>query len=389
MKISKFLVLLLICTTTYSFAAEPVSVQFANSIMNRRPEKYGDWGYVTGTVLKGFEMVWRHTGDKKYFDYMKKTVDASLDNKGNINGFRASKTSIDDAEEGRILLILYQETGDEKYKIAADSVRTQFDIQPRTSEGGFWHKQIYPHQMWLDGLYMGAPFYTNYSRMFDHPDDFNDVTKQFLLIKKHLYDPKTGLYYHAWDESKKMFWADKKTGLSQCFWGRGLGWYAMALVDVLEYLPQDHKDRQKLVAIFDDLVVALKKYQDPKTGLWWQVLDQGDRFGNYLEGSASSMFVYSIAKAVRIGILDKSFYSVAKKGYDGLLKNLIIKDYNGNLNLARICKSAGLGGDYSQKVRDGSFNYYAFIEPIVPNDGKGTGPFLMAATEIEMAEANK
>lgn len=389
MKISRLLVLIFFCISSVAFADEPVSVQFANSIMNRRPEIYGQWGYVTGTVLKGFEMVWRHTGDQKYFDYIKKTVDASLDDKGNIKGFRASKKSIDDAEEARILLILYKETGEEKYKIAIDSVRKQFDIQPRTSEGGFWHKQIYPNQMWLDGLYMGAPFYTRYSLMFNQPKNFDDITNQFLLIKKHLYDPKTGLYYHAWDESKKMFWADKKTGLSQCFWGRGLGWYAMAIVDVLEYLPKDHKDYQTLVNLFDDLAVTLKKYQDEKSGLWWQVLDQGGRFGNYLEGSASSMFVYSIAKAVRMGILDKSFYGVAKKGYDGLLKYLVIKDFNGNLNLARICKSAGLGGNYTEKVRDGSFDYYAFIEPIVPNDGKGTGPFLMAATEIEMAEANK
>ena len=386
MKISRLIIFLFLCTTTLAFSEEPVSVQFANSIMSRHPETYSRWGYVTGTVLKGFETVWRHTGDQKYFDYIKKTVDASLDEHGNINGFNASKKSIDDAEEARILLILYKETGQNKYKIAADSVRTQFDIQPRTSEGGFWHKQVYPHQMWLDGLYMGAPFYLNYSLMFDHPKDIDDVTKQFLLIREHLYDTKTGLYYHAWDESKEMFWANKETGLSQCFWGRGLGWYAMALVDVLENLPKDHKDYPKLVKIVDDLAVALQKVQDTKTGLWWQVLDQSDRFGNYLEASASSMFVYSIAKAVRLGILDKSFYSVAKKGYDGLLKYLVVKDYNGNLNLGRICESAGLGGNYSQKVRDGSFDYYAFIEPIIPNDGKGTGPFLMAATEIEMAE---
>ena len=389
MKISRLLVLIFICSSSFSFAQEPVSVQFSNSIMNRRPEVYANLGYVTGTVLKGFEMVWRHTGDQKYFDYIKNTVDASVAENGDIKGFRASKKSIDDAEEARILLILYKETGEKKYKIAADSVRKQFDIQPRTSDGGFWHKQIYPYQMWLDGLYMGAPFYTRYSKMFNHPEDYDDITKQFMLIKEHLYDPKTGLYYHAWDESKKMFWADKETGLSQCFWGRGLGWYAMAIVDVLEYLPKDHKDYQKLVDMFDDLAAALKNYQDKETGLWWQVLDQGGRFGNYFEGSASSMFVYSIAKAVRMGIVDKSYYSVAKKGYDGLLKYLVIKDYNGNLNLARICRSAGLGGDYTEKVRDGSFNYYAFIEPIVPNDGKGTGPFLMAATEIEMAEANK
>ena len=389
MKISRLLILLFFCTSSLSYSGEPLSIRFADSEMNRRPNTYSDWDYVTGTELKGFEMVWRHTGDKKYFDYIKNTVDKVVDENGMITGYDAAENNIDEVAEGRMILMLYKETGEEKYKIAADSIRTQLNHHPRTSEGGFWHKEIYPWQMWLDGLYMGEPFYTEYSKIFNHPEDFDDITLQFLQIRKHLWDKKTGLYYHAWDESKKMFWADKETGLSQCFWGRGLGWFAMALVDVLEVLPENHKDRQRLIGIFDELAAALKNYQDDETGLWWQVLDQGERYGNYFEASGSGMFVYSIAKAVRMGWIDQSYYKVAKKGYDGLVKYLIIEDFNGNLNLARICRGAGLGGNYQEKIRDGSFDYYAFIEPIVANDGKGTGPFMMASVEIEMAEAKK
>lgn len=367
-------------------AQKPYSSWFADSEMARRPDVYGKWDYVSGTVLRGFEEVWRHTGEQKYFDYIKNSLDFVVSEDGSIKGYDAKENNIDEICEGRMLIMLYEETGEEKYKTAAQTVRKQFEHHPRTSEGGFWHKEIYPWQMWLDGLYMGSPFYTEYSKVFKQEKDFDDVTNQFLLIKKHLYDPNTGLFFHAWDESKKMAWANKETGLSQCFWGRGLGWYAMALVDVLEDLPEDHKDKQKLVAIIDGLATALGKYQDKETGLWWQVLDQGDRYGNYHEGSASSMFVYAIAKAVRMGWIDKSHYKTAKKGFEGLTKYLVIENPNGWLHLTRICRSAGVGGNYSKIVRDGSFNYYAFVEPIVIDDGKGTGPFLMASVEIEKAE---
>jgi len=389
MKIFKSLIIIFFMSSLVTLANDPISVRFADSEMHRHPNVYGSWNYVTGTVLKGFEMIWKHTGDKKYYDYIKATVDKVVNDDGAIKNYDVEEFNIDEIAEGRMLLLLYKETGEEKYKKAADLVRSQLDEHPRTSEGGFWHKEIYPWQMWLDGLYMGSPFYTEYSKMFGKSEDFDDITKQFLLIKKHLYDEESGLFFHAWDESKEMFWADKETGLSQCFWGRGMGWYAMALVDVLESLPKEHTDRDKILEIVDDMAKGLKKYQDKETGLWWQVIDQGDRYGNYHEGSASSMFVYFLAKAVRMELIDKSYYEIAKKGYDGIINNLIIEDINGNLTLSRICRSAGLGGNYSRKVRDGSFEYYAFIEPIIPNDGKGTGPFLMASVEIEMAENKK
>ena len=382
-----FLSAILFITTFLCYANEPWSVRFADSEINRRPDRYGNWDYVTGTVLRGFEEVWRQSGNQKYYDYIKRTIDHVLSEEGVIHDYDVNENNIDEVAEARLLLMLYEETGEEKYKIAATSVRKQLDQHPRTSEGGFWHKQIYPWQMWLDGLYMGSPFYTEYSVMFNQPEYLDDITKQFVLIKKHLYDPESELFYHAWDESREMFWANKETGLSQCFWGRGLGWYAMALVDVLEDLPKDYEGRNDLIEILNLVASGIKKHQDAESGLWWQVLDQGDREGNYLEGSVSTMFVYALAKGVRLGALDTSYYKVAKKGFDGIIKHLIIEDSNGNLNLARICRGAGLGGNYSQKIRDGSFEYYAYIEPIIPNDGKGTGPFMMAAVEIERAES--
>ncbi len=359
------------------------SVKMAESIMARRPAGYGRWDYVTGTVLRGFEEIWRITGDKKYFDYIQKTVDRVVNEDGTIDRYRVTEYNIDNVQEGSMLLLLYKETGREKYKKAADLLREQLEGHPRISEGGFWHKQIYPWQMWLDGLYMGSPFYAEYSKLFNEPENFDDVVKQFVLIDKHLKDEKTGLYYHAWDESRQMFWADKETGLSQCFWGRGLGWYAMAIVDVMDYLPADHKGRESLIAIIQGLAETIKKYQDDKSGVWWQVLDQSDRKGNYLEGSASTMFVYALAKAVRMNYIDKEYFKTVKKGFKGLLTDLIYKDSIGNLNLLRVCSGAGLGGNYSEKIRDGSYEYYVYIEPIRPNDGKATGPFMMAGAEIE------
>jgi len=368
------------------FADKPMSVLFADSEISRHPDIYARWDYVTGTVLKAFENVWIKSGDKKYYDYIKKTVDAVVTEDGKIDGYDIHEYNIDQIAEGRAILMLYKQTGEEKYKKAAQLLREQFKNHPRTSEGGFWHKQIYPNQMWLDGLWMGAPFYAEYASIFNEPEIFDDVTKQFILIYKHLRDEKSGLYYHAWDESKSMFWADKNTGLSKNFWGRGMGWYFMALVDVLDYLPKEHPKRDSLILIAKGLAEALTKVQDKQTGLWWQVLDQGKREGNYLEGSASSMFVYAIAKSVRMKYIDKKYYDIAKKGYEGIIKHLIILDSRGNYNLTRICNVAGLGGKYKEKIRDGSFEYYAFIEPIVANDGKGTGPFIMACIEIEMAQ---
>jgi unsaturated rhamnogalacturonyl hydrolase len=228
---------------------------------------------------------------------------------------------------------------------------------------------------------MGAPFYTEFSKYFNQPEGFADVINQILLIDVHTRDPKTGLRYHGWDESINQKWADPETGCSPNFWGRAMGWYAMALVDVLDVLPADFSRREQVVFILRDLVKAVIRFQEAKSGLWFQVLDQSGRDGNYLEASASAMFVYSMAKAVRMNYIDPTYRSSVEKGFHGMLSNLITVDGNGLVNLNQICSVAGLGGD---PYRDGSYEYY-ISEPVVTNDLKGIGPFILAALEMEKA----
>lgn len=345
--------------------------------MMRNPNVYDDWDYVTGTVLKGFEELWRETGDQRYFDYIKSTVDSVINADGTIDDYKFSDYNIDEINEGRMLLFLHQETGEEKYQQAADLLRRQLAEHPRTSEGGFWHKQRYPYQMWLDGLYMGSPFYAEYGKLYNQPENFDDVVNQFVLMETHARDSSSGLLYHAWDEKKEQIWADSLSGRSKIFWGRAMGWYAMALVDVLDYLPANHSGSNELITILQRLADGVAKVQD-STGVWWQVVDQPRREGNYLEASASCMFVYAIAKGARLGYLDESYKAVAEKGYRGILKEFVTENSDGGIDLNQICKSAGLG--YG---RDGSYEYYVYQEPKVANDGKGLGPFVLASLEIE------
>jgi unsaturated rhamnogalacturonyl hydrolase len=280
------------------------------------------------------------------------------------------------------LFFLYATTGDERYKKAAFHLREQLQTHPRTSQGGFWHKQIYPHQMWLDGIYMACPFYAEFAKQFDEPEGFDDVAHQVMLIEKHTRDPKTGLLYHGWDESKSQKWADPETGCSPCFWGRAVGWYAMAIPDVLDHLPEDHPQRERLTTIFETTVAAVAGVQDASSGAWYQVLDQGDRPGNYLEASASCMFVYAIAKGVRKGLLGEEYIAVARRGYEGILRQFVTVDEQGLVNLDGICAVAGLGGS---PYRDGSFEYYVG-EKVIANEYKGVGPFIMASIEMENME---
>jgi unsaturated rhamnogalacturonyl hydrolase len=255
---------------------------------------------------------------------------------------------------------------------------------PRNHANGFWHKKIYPYQMWLDGIYMAGPFLSEYALRFDEPETFDDVLHQIMLIEKHTRDEKTGLLYHAWDESKSERWCDLATGRSKFFWGRGMGWYVMAIVDVLDHLPSDHAHRSELISILDKTAAALVKVQDEATGLWYQILDLPGRPGNYLEASASAMFVYAFAKGIRQGYLAQDLLFSARRGYHGLLQNLIKIDSQGLLTLEKVCGGAGLGGE---PYRDGSFEYYV-TEKIIPNDPKGVGPFILAALEMERAGVN-
>ncbi len=342
------------------------------------------WAYETGVFLKGLEAIWARTGDAKYYDYLKAVIDSYLEPDGTIKTYKLEDYNLDNINCGKLVLTLYQKTGEEKYLKAALLLRKQLEDQPRTQEGGFWHKKIYPYQMWLDGIYMASPFLAQYSRLFDKPAGFDEVANQIAWIESHTRDSRTGLLYHGWDESRQQEWADPKTGCSKSFWGRAMGWYAMAIVDVLDSMPEKHPRRSAIIDILKRLSKAVASYQDSQSGLWYQVVDQGKRDKNYLEASASSMFVYALAKGVRKGYLDKEYAGVAAKGYEGLTKNLIKVDPDGTVSLTQICSVGGLGGP---QKRDGTFAYY-MSEPVVANDLKGIGAFLMASIEIDQLPAS-
>lgn len=360
------------------------SERMALSIMKRFPKasdvdnhKTINWNYKHGLLALSFEKLYQKTGDEKYFEYEKGYADDLIDSTGTILNYDIEKYNIDNINAGKILFFLYEKTKDEKYLTAIKTLRKQLENHPRTNSGGLWHKKIYPYQMWLDGLYMGQPFYARYIAEYEDGKNFDDVAHQFEVCYKQTYDEKTGLLLHAWDESKQMGWADKTTGKSPNFWSRSLGWYVMALVDVLDYFPEDHPKRQMLIQQLNDLSTALVKVQD-KSGIWYQVPNFPDREGNYLESSGTAMFAYAFAKGVRKGYLPSEFKDVANKAFDGLVKELVKVDDNGEVHLTQTCKGAGLGGN---PYRDASFEYYIGEAKRV-NNLHGTGPFILAALEL-------
>ena len=356
----------------------PWSVRVAESVMRRKPVVHEKWDYTAGVVLLAIERTGERTGDARMLAYVKRNVDRLVDSTGAIATYRSDEFNLDQINEGRLLFPLMTRTKDARYRKAADLLRDQLRRQPRTSEGGFWHKQIYPQQMWLDGLYMAEPFYAQYALLAKDSAAIDDVARQFLLAARHTRDAKTGLLYHAWDASRSQSWADSATGQSRNFWGRAVGWYAMALVDALDYLPAAHPDRPALIHTLQDLADAIAKVQDPVTGLWYQVLDQPSRASNYLESSASSMFVYALAKGARKRWLDPHYAAIARRGFDGLVTNLVTVDADGLVSLHNVCQVAGLGG---AQRRSGTFEYYV-SEPVVANDYKGVGAFILAALEV-------
>lgn len=359
--------------------------RMAHSIMERTPRLYEatgyneKWSYDYGVILKGFERLWRITGDQQYFDYIKSNMDHFIQEDGSIRGYRQDEHNIDHLNNGKLLYVLYKETGEDKYKLAASTLRKQLLTHPRTSEGAFWHKEIYPYQIWLDGLYMGSPFYLEYLLTFESEGDLDDVTKQFILCEKHTRDDNTGLLYHAWDEKRVQPWCDKSTGLSPNFWGRSLGWFLMAITDVLELLPKDHADYNELERIFKDTLTAVADFQDAESGVWYQVVNEAGRKGNYLEASASSMFTYAMAKGIRLGLLGSEWNNPLQRAFRGLIAEFILETKEGWLNLNKTCQVAGLGG---ADRRDGTYAYY-ISEPIITNDQKGLGAFLLACAEYE------
>lgn len=373
----------------HCFAQEPDYAKLtAETIMenfNPRPSpdaKLTQWNYTQGVMWTGLDQLWMATGNGNYFIFVKNAIDNYIDDNGNIKTYQLKDDKLDDVLNGRNLLTLYKVTQKEKYLKAAKVLRSQLAQQPRNKEGGFWHKRIYTNQMWLDGLYMAEPFYAAYAKTFNEEKDFDDIAHQFLLVNKYMRDAKTGLLYHGWDDTKKEKWADKSTGLSKNFWARAMGWYGMALVDVLDDFPLDHPERKQLIKVLSQFAAAIKNVQDPQSGLWWDVLNYPNRKGNYLEASASAMFVYTLAKAVRKGYIKAPYITVAKKGYSGILSHFVHLDKDGKLRLSGTVSVSGLGGSPNH-YRDGSYAYY-MREKVVDNDPKGLGAFLQATNEMNL-----
>lgn len=337
------------------------------------------WDYCHGLELQAMLDVYDAYGDKKIYDYAYAYADTMIQADGSIKTYKLSEYNIDRLNSGKFLFRIFEQSKEEKFQKAIDLLRSQLDTHPRNADGGFWHKKIYPNQMWLDGLYMGAPFYAEYAFRNSRPQDYKDVVNQFITVARHTYDPKNGLYRHACDVSKKERWSDPVTGQSAHSWGRAMGWYAMAFVDALDFIPKHEAGRDSMLVILNNIATQVKKIQDPKTGLWYQVLDRSGDKGNYLESSCSTMFVYTLFKAVRMGYIDPSYLEVAIKGYKGILNNFIEVDKNGLVSITKACAVAGLGG---KNYRSGDYNYY-INETIRSNDPKAVGPFIMASLEWE------
>jgi unsaturated rhamnogalacturonyl hydrolase len=325
--------------------------------------------------------VWNATGERKWFSYIQQSMDHYVQEDGSIKGYKKDEYNIDHINNGKVLLMLFQVTGKEKYKKAAQLLRNQLLTHPRTKEGGFWHKNIYPHQMWLDGLYMAQPFMAEYAKVFGEDNLYDDIVLQFRLMEKYARDPKTGLLYHGWDESRVQQWANKQTGVSPHFWGRSLGWFGMALVDVLEHFPVYHPGRKELIGILNRFTEAVIKIQDGETGLWYDIVDMKNRKPNYPEASGSSMLTYTIARASRLGYTPAAQYARAEKAYAGIKKHFLL-DSAGSIHLKGTVTVSGLGGN---PYRDGSFDYY-MSEPVIINDPKGLGAFILCASEMEFGE---
>jgi len=358
--------------------------KFADSEMKRFPEAWQldhgkrlYFGYSQGLGCLAMLKVAEKTGEAKYFNYVEKWADTLINEKGEIHLYELSAYNVDFVNSGKILFELYEKTKKEKYRLAIETLVQQLKYQPTTLEGGYWHKLIYPHQIWLDGVYMTGPFLAKYAKLSKDEQYYDKAVDEILITAKHTFDAKTGLYYHAWDESRKQAWANPQTGQSPNFWGRSIGWYFMAVIDVLEELPKDHIRRGELIKLVQSLATNLAKYQDDE-GLWWQVIDQAGRARNYQEASVNSMFLYAYSKGINQKYLSKSYKNLIDKLYLGIQKKLL-KQENGLWTLIQCNAVAGLGGN---PYRDGSYDYYV-SERIRDNDAKATGPFIMGCIEAE------
>ena len=343
------------------------------------------WDYTTGLELKAFLDVYCHSEQseesRSILSYVDAWYDTMIDENGRIHKYKVSNYSTDHICPGRTLFQLYDLTGKEKYRMAMDTLYTQIQGMPRTPEGGFWHKKVYPYQMWLDGLYMAQPFYAEYTSRYvpenERLANYVDITRHFLIVAGHTFDYETGLYRHAWDSSHKMFWADPRTGQSDHAWGRALGWYCMGIVETLPLLPDGTPGKKELIDVLKEIYKILPYYADPKTGMWYQVLDRPGAEGNYVEATCSAMFTYAMLKGRRLGYLDIP-EKTCKKTYKAFVKTFITRE-KGLVNLNRCCEVAGLGG---KDNRRGDYQYY-INERVRSNDPKGIGPAIWAALEMD------
>ena len=389
--------ILIAALTAACTAKAPLSLQVVRSEMQRCPEAtYIDgqegnlkWNYTTGLELKAMLDVYEISpcaslsrNDTDILSYVDSWYDAIIDSTGTIYKYKRANYSTDHICPGRTLFQLYDITGKEKYRMAMDTLYAQIQNQPRTPEGGFWHKQVYPQQMWLDGLYMAQPFYAEYTLRYV-PDslrtaNFEDIALQFQTVYDHTFDPATGLCRHAWDSSHEMFWCNPETGQSDHAWGRAMGWYAMALVDVIDIMPAG-QECDILIRLFNKVMDSIQPYADPATGMWYQVLDSPGRSGNYLEATCSAMFVYAMLKGTRLAVLSNITRADAEAAFHSLIDTFVRVDDEGLVNLDSCCEVAGLGG---KQNRRGDYDYY-INEPVRSNDPKGIGPLIWAALEME------
>lgn len=350
------------------------------NIESIRQGKKPHWNYIDGCMMTSLMELHKETQNAVYLDFVKEFVDYYVFEDGTIRGYDISKYSTDDICESRILFDLYRLTNNEKYLKAIEYTYTHVKNQPRTAEGNFWHKLIYPNQVWLDGLYMAQPFYTRYNTFHKLYDNYQDTINQFKQVRNIMFNEEKQLYYHGYDATKSIFWADKTTGLSKNFWLRAMGWYAVAVVDVFDYMSDEEAQKHTLFpALLKEMIDGLLPYQDKESKLFYQVVDQGTREGNYLEASGSALLAFSILKGVRLGMLDQSYQAVGLGIFHGIC-DTYLTEVDGDLNLKGICLVAGLGPEDNLR-RDGSYEYY-ISEPIVENDAKGVGPLIMAYSEV-------
>ena len=339
------------------------------------------WNYIDGCMILALLEIYQTTGEEKYYEFANAFIDHRVREDGSISGYSVDEYNLDNVNAGKTLFALYDINGKEKYRRAIDLIYSQVQTQPRTAEGNFWHKKIYPNQVWLDGMYMAQPFYMEYETRFNGKKNYEDIFGQFHNVIEHMRDPETGLYYHGYDASRTVFWCDKETGLSQNFWLRALGWYSMALLDTLdkcEVCRECEKEYEYLKQAFVDLTDSMLKLQN-ESGLWYQLPALGGKEPNYLETSGSAIMAYSLLKGVRLGFLPENYRVYGLKAFRGIC-NAYLKEKNGQLSLGGICLVAGLGPADNPR-RDGSFAYYV-SEPVVEDDAKGVGPLLLAYTEM-------